>query len=94
MKAEFLPQIIRGEIEFAIGYSEPNAGSDLANVGLKAELDGDQWVLDGTKTFITAGDHDLTKNIIHLVLARLPDAPKGIKGISMFYTPPSQLCPR
>ena len=77
-KAHYLPRILSGEDTWCQGYSEPNAGSDLANVGLKAELDGDQWVLNGQKIWTSAGhlaDHIFT-------LARTdPDAPKH-KGIS------------
>jgi hypothetical protein len=70
-----------------MNLTEPQAGSDLAAVRSKAEPDGDAYRISGQKIFITYGEHDLTENIIHLVLARLPDAPAGVKGISLFIVP-------
>jgi len=67
--------------------TEPQAGSDLAAVRTKAVPQGDHYLLSGQKIFITFGEHDLAENIVHLVLARLPDAPEGTKGISMFIVP-------
>ncbi len=67
--------------------TEPQAGSDLAAVRTKAIPDGDRYRISGQKIFITFGEHDLAPNIIHLVLARLPDAPEGTKGISLFIVP-------
>jgi acyl-CoA dehydrogenase len=71
-----------------MNLTEPQAGSDLAAVRTRAEPQGDgSYRLFGQKIFITYGDHDLTENIVHLVLARLPDAPEGVKGISLFVVP-------
>ena len=67
--------------------TEPQAGSDLAQVRARAVPTGDHYLLTGTKIFITFGEHDMAENIIHLVLARLPDAPEGTKGISLFIVP-------
>ena len=68
--------------------TEPHCGTDLGLCRTKAEPQDDgTYKITGTKIFISAGEHDLTDNIIHLVLARLPDAPKGIKGISLFLVP-------
>ncbi|MGK0321608.1 MAG: alkylation response protein AidB-like acyl-CoA dehydrogenase, partial [Granulosicoccus sp.] len=66
---------------------EPQAGSDLAAVRTQAAPSGDHYLIKGQKIYITYGEHDLTENIIHLVLARLPDAPEGVKGISLFIVP-------
>src|SRR5271168_3001547 len=70
-----------------MNLTEPQAGSDLAAVRTRAVPEGDHYRLFGQKIFITYGDHDYTENIIHLVLARLPDAPEGVKGISLFLVP-------
>ncbi|MFQ5993777.1 MAG: acyl-CoA dehydrogenase [Acidiferrobacterales bacterium] len=70
-----------------MNLTEPQAGSDLSAVRTKAVPQGDHYLITGQKIFITYGDHDLADNIIHLVLARLPDAPPGVKGISMFIVP-------
>ena len=70
-----------------MNLTEPQAGSDLAQVRTKAVPDGDHYLLTGEKIFITFGEHDMAENIVHLVLARLPDAPEGIKGISLFIVP-------
>ena len=68
--------------------TEPHCGTDLGLLRTRAVPQGDgSYKITGTKIFISAGEHDLTENIIHLVLARLPDAPKGIKGISLFLVP-------
>ncbi len=87
IKNTFLPKLISGEWTGTMNLTEPQAGSDLAAIRTKAEPDGDAYRLFGQKIFITWGDHDLTENIIHLVLARLPDAPAGVKGISLFVVP-------
>ena len=71
--------------------TEPQSGTDLGLVYTKAEPSGDAYLLTGSKIWITFGEHDLTENIIHLVLARLPDAPEGIKGISAFLVPKFKL---
>ena len=70
-----------------MNLTEPQAGSDLAALRSQASPENDYYRIRGQKVFITYGDHDLTENIIHLVLARLPDAPAGVKGISLFLVP-------
>ena len=87
LKDTYLPKMISGEWTGTMNLTEPQAGSDLAAVKTKAEPEGDHYLLSGQKIFITWGDQDFTDNIIHLVLARLPDAPDGIKGISLFIVP-------
>ena len=87
-KDMYLPKMISGEWTGTMNLTEPQAGSDLAAVRTKAEPQGDgTYKIFGQKIFITYGDHDMTDNIIHLVLARLPDAPEGVKGISLFVVP-------
>jgi len=86
-KATFLPKLVSGEWAGTMNLTEPQAGSDLAAVTTKAQPQGEHYLLSGVKIYITYGEHDLTENIIHLVLARLPDAPKGVKGISLFIVP-------
>jgi alkylation response protein AidB-like acyl-CoA dehydrogenase len=86
-KATYLPKMVAGEWAGTMDLTEPQAGSDLSNVKCKAVPEGDHYRINGTKIFITWGDHDMTDNIIHLVLARLPDAPEGVKGISLFLVP-------
>lgn len=84
----YLPKLISGEWTGTMNLTEPHAGSDLALLRTKAErADDGTYRIFGQKIFITYGDHDLTDNIIHLVLARLPDAPEGVKGISLFLVP-------
>ncbi|WP_448189161.1 acyl-CoA dehydrogenase C-terminal domain-containing protein [Azospirillum sp. sgz301742] len=86
-KAHYLPKMVSGEWTGTMNLTEPQAGSDLAAVRTKAVPAGDHFLVSGQKIFITYGDHDLAENIIHLVLARLPDAPAGVKGISLFLVP-------
>ncbi len=87
-KAAYLPNLIAGTWAGTMNLTEPNAGSDLSVVATKAVPHADgSYRITGTKIFITFGEHDLTENIIHLVLARLPDAPAGVKGISLFIVP-------
>lgn len=92
-KAEFLEKMVSGEWSGTMNLTEPQAGSDLSAIRTKAEPGGTDengaqlYKISGQKIFITYGDHDLTDNIIHLVLARLPDAPAGTGGISMFLVP-------
>jgi alkylation response protein AidB-like acyl-CoA dehydrogenase len=87
-KAKYLTRLVSGEWTGAMVLTEPGAGSDLGALTATATPNGDgTYALNGQKIFITWGDHDATDNIIHLVLARLPDAPKGPKGISLFLTP-------
>ena len=83
----FLHKLVAGEWSGTMNLTEPQAGSDLSTVTTKAEPEGDHFRIKGTKIYITYGDHDLTENIIHLVLARLPGAPEGTKGISLFAVP-------
>jgi acyl-CoA dehydrogenase len=87
-KALFLPRLVSGEWTGTMNLTEPQAGSDLAAVRTRAVPgdDGD-YRLSGQKIFITYGEHDLSSNIIHLVLARTPEAPEGVKGISLFIVP-------
>ena len=88
LKARYLPKIVSGEWACNMSLTEPQAGSDLAAIRMRAEDAGDgSYRLFGQKIFISYGDHELAGNIIHLVLARRPDAPPGIKGISLFLVP-------
>ncbi|MCZ8182638.1 MAG: acyl-CoA dehydrogenase [Beijerinckiaceae bacterium] len=88
LKALYLPRLVSGEWTATMNLTEPQAGSDLGLLRSQAEPAGDgSWRIRGSKIFITFGEHDLTENIIHLVLARLPDAPEGSKGISLFLVP-------
>ncbi len=87
LQKTFLPKMVSGEWSGTMNLTEPQAGSDLSVVRTKAVLEGDHYRLSGTKIFITWGDHQMTDNIIHLVLARTPDAPEGVKGISLFVVP-------
>ncbi|MGK2256550.1 MAG: alkylation response protein AidB-like acyl-CoA dehydrogenase, partial [Brevundimonas sp.] len=87
-KATYLTKLVSGEWTGAMVLTEPGAGSDLGSLITTATPNGDgTYAIHGQKIFITWGDHDATDNIIHLVLARLPDAPKGPKGISLFLAP-------
>ena len=83
----YSPHLASGEWATAMCLTEPQAGSDLSTVRTRAEPDGDAWRLFGRKIFISWGDHDLTDNIVHFVLARTPEAPPGLKGISLFLVP-------
>lgn len=88
IQALYLPKMISGEWTGTMNLTEPQAGSDLALIRTRAEPQADgSYRLYGQKIFITYGEHDLSENIIHLVLARLPDAPPGVKGISLFVVP-------
>ncbi|EAQ63298.1 probable acyl-CoA dehydrogenase [Marinomonas sp. MED121] len=87
LKDKFLPNMVSGEWTGTMNLTEPNAGSDLAAIAAKATPNGDHFLVSGQKIFITWGDHQMTDNVIHLVLARLPDAPAGVKGISLFLVP-------
>jgi butyryl-CoA dehydrogenase len=87
-KATYLEPLVSGKWTGTMNLTEPQAGSDLAAVRTRAEPQGDgTYKIFGTKIFITYGEHDLTDNIVHLVLARTPDAPPGVKGISLFIVP-------
>jgi alkylation response protein AidB-like acyl-CoA dehydrogenase len=87
LQALLLPKIVSGEWTGTMNLTEPQAGSDLAAIRTRATLDGEHYRITGQKIFITYGEHDLTQNIVHLVLARIDGAPPGIKGISLFAVP-------
>lgn len=88
MREKYAPALISGKWTGTMNLTEPQAGSDLAAVRTRAEPQPDaSYRIFGTKIFITWGEHDLAENIIHLVLARLPGAPEGVKGISLFVVP-------
>ena len=88
IKDKFLPKIVEGKWSGTMCLTEPQCGTDLGLLKTKADPKGDgTYEITGQKIFITSGDHDLTENIIHLVLARTTDAPKGTKGISLFLVP-------
>jgi len=94
LKTTWLPRIVSGEWPATMNLTEPQAGSDLAALRSKAERNPDgTYRIFGQKIFITYGDHDLSDNIVHLVLARLPDAPAGTRGISLFLVPKFLLKP-
>ena len=87
-KETYLPKIYSGEWSGTMCLTEPHAGTDLGIIKTKAERNEDgTYNITGTKIFITGGDHDLAENIIHLVLAKTPDAPAGSRGISLFIVP-------
>ncbi|MEN9985849.1 MAG: hypothetical protein RI925_1351, partial [Pseudomonadota bacterium] len=87
-KEVYLPKLVSGEWTGTMCLTEPHCGTDLGLLKTKAEPNGDgSYSITGTKIFISAGEHDLSDNIIHLVLARLPDSPKDVKGISLFIVP-------
>ena len=84
----YLPRLVSGEWGATMALTEPDAGSDLSAVRTRAEpADAGTFLLKGNKIFISYGEHDLTENIVHLVLARLPDAPPGSRGLSLFLVP-------
>ena len=88
LKDAYLPKMVSGEWTGTMNLTESQAGSDLAAVRTRAVPQGDgTYKVFGQKIFITYGDHDMTDNVIHLVLARTPDAPEGVKGISLFVVP-------
>ncbi len=88
LKNTYLPKLISGEWAGTMNLTEPQAGSDVGALNTKAEPVGDgTYKIKGVKIYITYGDHNMSENIIHLVLARLPDAPEGTKGISLFLVP-------
>jgi len=88
LKAQYLPPMYEGRWTGSMCLTEPHAGTDLGLIRTKAEPQADgSYRVSGTKIFITGGEQDLTENIIHLVLAKLPDAPAGAKGISLFLVP-------
>lgn len=88
LKAIYMPPLTEGRWGGTMCLTEPQCGTDLGQVKTKADPNADgSYAITGTKIFISSGDHDLTENIIHIVLARLPDAPKGTRGISLFIVP-------
>ena len=87
LKRRFLPPMVEGRWTGTMNLTEPQAGSDLAALRSRAVPEGDHYRVSGTKIFITWGEHDMAENIVHLVLARLPNAPPGVKGISLFLCP-------
>jgi alkylation response protein AidB-like acyl-CoA dehydrogenase len=86
-KAAYLPKMISGEWTGTMNLTEPQAGSDLGQLKSRAVKNGDHYLVSGQKIFITYGEHDMAENIVHLVLARTPDAPAGVRGISLFIVP-------
>src|SRR5687768_11931027 len=87
LKKGYLAKMTEGVWTGTMNLTEPQAGSDLALVRTRAVRKGDHYLISGQKIFITYGEHDLAENIVHLVLARTPDAPEGVKGISLFIVP-------
>jgi alkylation response protein AidB-like acyl-CoA dehydrogenase len=87
LQQAYIPRMVAGEWTGTMNLTEPQAGSDLALVKTRAVRASDHYRISGQKIFITYGEHDLTKQIVHLVLARTPDAPEGTKGISLFVVP-------
>ncbi|MEZ5560684.1 MAG: acyl-CoA dehydrogenase C-terminal domain-containing protein [Pseudomonadales bacterium] len=92
LKGAFLPKLLTGEWTGTMCLTEPQAGSDVGLARTRAEPNADgTWAISGTKIFISAGEHDMAENIVHLVLARVPEAPAGTRGISMFVVPKVRL---
>ena len=87
LKQRYLPKLISGEWSGTMNLTEGDAGTDVGSLKTRATPNGDHYLIRGQKIYITWGEHDMAENIIHLVLARLPDAPPGIKGISLFLVP-------
>ena len=87
LRSRFLPKLVSGAWAGTMNLTEPQAGSDLSAVRTRAVPERDHYRIFGQKIFITWGDHDMAENIVHLVLARLPDAPEGTRGISLFLVP-------
>jgi alkylation response protein AidB-like acyl-CoA dehydrogenase len=88
LKRDYLPNIVSGEWPATMNLTEPQAGSDVGALKTRAEPNGDgSWRITGTKIFITYGEHDLSEQVIHMVLARTPGAPEGTRGISLFLVP-------
>jgi acyl-CoA dehydrogenase len=86
-KERYLPKLVEGTWTGTMNLTEPQAGSDLSAVRTRAEPDGELFRIRGQKIYITYGEHDMAENIVHLVLARLPGAPEGVRGISLFVVP-------
>jgi len=86
-KAKYLAPLIHGRWSGTMNLTEPQAGSDVGALRTRAVRNGEHYRLTGQKIFITYGDHDMSENIVHMVLARTPDAPPGVKGLSLFIVP-------
>ena len=93
LRERFIPRMFGGHWAGTMALTEPDAGSNLAAIRTTAVRDGDRFKIKGNKIFISWGDHDLTENIIHLVLARVEGAPEGVKGISLFIVPKFRVLP-
>lgn len=93
LKKQFVPRMLGGEWAGTMCLTEPDAGSNLANIGTTAYPEGDYYRIKGSKVFISWGDHDLTENIVHLVLARIEGAPEGVRGISLLVVPKIRVSP-
>src|SRR3989454_4196695 len=87
LQRRYLPKMVEGSWTGTMNLTEPQAGSDLSLVRTRAERQADHFLISGQKIFITYGEHDMAENIVHLVLARTPEAPEGVKGISLFVVP-------
>ena len=87
LKQRYLPKLISGEWSGTMNLTEGDAGTDVGSLKTRATQNGEHYLIRGQKIYITWGEHDMSENIIHLVLARLPNAPDGIKGISLFLVP-------
>ena len=87
LRDRYLPKLVDGSWTGTMCLTEPQCGTDLGMIRTRAVPDGDSYLITGTKIFISAGEHDLSDNILHLVLAKLPDAPAGTRGISLFLVP-------
>ena len=87
LRRRYVAPMVEGRWTGTMNLTEPQAGSDLAAIATRAAPEGEHYRITGTKIFITWGEHDMADNIVHLVLARLPDAPRGVKGISLFVCP-------
>jgi len=87
LKSDYLENIVTGNWAGTMNLTEPQAGTDLAAVRTRAVPEDDHYLISGQKIYITWGEHEMSDNIVHLVLARLPNAPEGVKGISMFLVP-------
>ena len=87
LKQRYLPKLISGEWSGTMNLTEGDAGTDVGALKTRATPEKDYYLIRGQKIYITWGEHDMTENIVHLVLARLPDAPAGVKGISLFLVP-------
>ncbi len=93
LKAMFMDKLVSGQWAGTMCLTEAQSGSDLSTLTTRAEPRGDRYLISGQKIYITWGDHPMAENIVHLVLARLPDAPPGTKGISLFLVPKYRLGP-